>query len=97
MVRVRKQIFLGIGLVMVMGLAMYLRLWTIDYHFSSSETELLRYSLFFLAYFYLKEIMSLYQENKLEIDFHFVGVLGKLGIVQETERTSLGVLINLNF
>ncbi|XP_049407444.1 uncharacterized protein LOC125870938 [Solanum stenotomum] len=38
----RKQIFLGLGLVMVMGLAVYLRLWTIDYNFSSSETELLR-------------------------------------------------------
>ncbi|KAH0635552.1 hypothetical protein KY289_035467 [Solanum tuberosum] len=41
----RKQIFLGLGLVMVMGLAVYLRLWTIDYNFSSSETELLRCSL----------------------------------------------------
>lgn len=39
----RKQIFLGLGLVMVMGLAVYLRLWTIDYNFSSNETELLRY------------------------------------------------------
>ncbi|XP_060201559.1 uncharacterized protein LOC132630053 isoform X2 [Lycium barbarum] len=40
--RGRKQIFLGLGLVMVMGLAVYLRLWTIDYKFSSTETELLR-------------------------------------------------------
>ncbi|MCD7462465.1 hypothetical protein HAX54_048604 [Datura stramonium] len=39
----RKQIyFLGLGLFMVMGLAVYLRLWTLDYHFSASETELLR-------------------------------------------------------
>ncbi|KAF3652767.1 hypothetical protein BC332_23056 [Capsicum chinense] len=38
----RKQMFLVLGLVMVMGLAVYLRLWTIDYHFSSTETELLR-------------------------------------------------------
>ncbi|CAN4117066.1 unnamed protein product [Withania somnifera] len=38
----RKQIFMGLGLIMVMGLAVYLRLWTIDYNISSSETELLR-------------------------------------------------------
>lgn len=31
-----------LGLVMLMGIAVYLRLWTIDYRISSSETELLR-------------------------------------------------------
>ncbi|XP_009631615.1 uncharacterized protein [Nicotiana tomentosiformis] len=40
--RGRKQILVGLGLVMVMGLAVYLRLWTIDYRFSANETELLR-------------------------------------------------------
>ncbi|OIT33670.1 PREDICTED: uncharacterized protein LOC109205702 isoform X2 [Nicotiana attenuata] len=38
----RKQILVGLGLVMIMGLAVYLRLWTIDYRFSANETELLR-------------------------------------------------------
>ncbi|KAK4353304.1 hypothetical protein RND71_028822 [Anisodus tanguticus] len=38
----RKQMLVGLGVVMVMGLAVYLRLWTIDYNFSSTETQLLR-------------------------------------------------------
>ncbi|CAA2953903.1 uncharacterized protein LOC111369401 [Olea europaea var. sylvestris] len=38
----RRQILIALGLVMLMGIAVYLRLWTIDYRISSSETELLR-------------------------------------------------------
>ncbi|KAL2487456.1 hypothetical protein Adt_32212 [Abeliophyllum distichum] len=38
----RRQILIALGLVMLMGVAVYLRLWTIDYRISSSETELLR-------------------------------------------------------
>ncbi|XP_031265434.1 uncharacterized protein LOC116145398 [Pistacia vera] len=38
----RKPILLGLFLVMVMGIAIYLRLWTIDYSVSSSDNELLR-------------------------------------------------------
>ncbi|CAI9778989.1 unnamed protein product [Fraxinus pennsylvanica] len=38
----RRQILITLGLVMLMGIAVYLRLWTIDYRISSSETELLR-------------------------------------------------------
>ncbi|KAL8040444.1 hypothetical protein ABFX02_10G098000 [Erythranthe guttata] len=39
----RRQIFLFLlGLVMLMGIGVYLRLWTIDYRISSSDSELLR-------------------------------------------------------
>ncbi|KAJ0028827.1 hypothetical protein Pint_35629 [Pistacia integerrima] len=38
----RKPILLGLFVVMVMGIAIYLRLWTIDYSVSSAENELLR-------------------------------------------------------
>ncbi|VFQ78938.1 unnamed protein product [Cuscuta campestris] len=40
----RKQVVvsIGLGMSMAIGLAVYLRLWTIDYRISSDETELIR-------------------------------------------------------
>ncbi|XP_020553678.1 uncharacterized protein LOC105174294 isoform X2 [Sesamum indicum] len=38
----RRQISIALGLVMLMGIAVYFRLWTIDYRVSSNDTELLR-------------------------------------------------------
>ncbi|KAL3839655.1 hypothetical protein ACJIZ3_024246 [Penstemon smallii] len=38
----RRQIMIGLGIVMIMGIAVYFRLWTIDYRISSNETELVR-------------------------------------------------------
>ncbi|GMP50426.1 hypothetical protein CsSME_00017047 [Camellia sinensis var. sinensis] len=38
----RRTILIGLGLVMVLGIAVYLRLWVIDYRISSDEAELLR-------------------------------------------------------
>ncbi|KAK6140229.1 hypothetical protein DH2020_026027 [Rehmannia glutinosa] len=38
----RRQILIALGLVMFMGIAVYLRLWTIDYRISSNDSELLR-------------------------------------------------------
>ncbi|XP_057475987.1 uncharacterized protein LOC130763988 [Actinidia eriantha] len=40
--RVRRPILIGLALVMVMGIAVYSRLWLIDYRISSDEAELLR-------------------------------------------------------
>lgn len=37
-------VLIGLGLAMAMGLAIYLRLWTIDYRITSDETELIRYN-----------------------------------------------------
>ncbi|KAK4419207.1 hypothetical protein Salat_2333500 [Sesamum alatum] len=38
----RRQISIALGLAMLMGIAVYFRLWTIDYRVSSNDTELLR-------------------------------------------------------
>ncbi|KAL0347182.1 UNVERIFIED_CONTAM: hypothetical protein Scaly_1734200 [Sesamum calycinum] len=38
----RRQISIALGLVMLMGIGVYFRLWTIDYCVSSNDTELLR-------------------------------------------------------
>ncbi|KVH93931.1 uncharacterized protein LOC112516749 [Cynara cardunculus var. scolymus] len=38
----RRPLLIGVIIVMALGLAVYLRLWTIDYQISSSETDLLR-------------------------------------------------------
>ncbi|KAI3748407.1 hypothetical protein L6452_11450 [Arctium lappa] len=38
----RRPLLIGVVIVMAFGLAVYLRLWTIDYQISTSETELLR-------------------------------------------------------
>ncbi|GFZ11404.1 hypothetical protein Acr_22g0008020 [Actinidia rufa] len=38
----RTPILIGLALVMVMGIAVYFRLWLIDYRISSDEAELLR-------------------------------------------------------
>ncbi|KAI3472071.1 hypothetical protein Pfo_028759 [Paulownia fortunei] len=38
----RRQILIALGLVMLMGIAVYCRLWTIDYRISSNDSELLR-------------------------------------------------------
>ncbi|KAG8376565.1 hypothetical protein BUALT_Bualt09G0076600 [Buddleja alternifolia] len=41
--RAKKQrILIALGLIMFMGTAVYLRLWTIDYRISSNDTELIR-------------------------------------------------------
>ncbi|KAL6534175.1 hypothetical protein OROHE_013100 [Orobanche hederae] len=38
----RRQLLIALGIVMLIGIAVYLRLWTIDYRISSNDTELLR-------------------------------------------------------
>ncbi|GAV64676.1 hypothetical protein CFOL_v3_08194 [Cephalotus follicularis] len=38
----RKPILVGIALVMLLGIAIYLRLWTIDYSITSNEADLIR-------------------------------------------------------
>ncbi|CAN6807665.1 hypothetical protein Bca4012_002094 [Brassica carinata] len=38
----RKTILVGLALALVLGVAVYLRLWTIDYTLSSDDTERLR-------------------------------------------------------
>lgn len=40
----RKTILVGLVLALVLGVAVYLRLWTIDYTLSSDDTERLRFS-----------------------------------------------------
>lgn len=40
----RKTILVGLALALVLGVAVYLRLWTIDYTLSSDDTERLRFS-----------------------------------------------------
>ncbi|PSR92842.1 Rho-associated protein kinase [Actinidia chinensis var. chinensis] len=40
--RARRPVLIGLALVMVMGIAVYSRLWLIDYQISSDEAELLR-------------------------------------------------------
>ncbi|KAK2972129.1 hypothetical protein RJ640_007190 [Escallonia rubra] len=40
--RSRRQVLVGLALVMLLGLAVYFRLWTIDYRISSDEAELIR-------------------------------------------------------
>lgn len=46
----RKPLMIGVLVVMAMGIAVYLRLWTADYAVSSNDTELLRSQLY-LCYF----------------------------------------------
>lgn len=47
----RRPILVGLVLVMVLGCAIYFRLWTIDYTISSDETEILRFvSIFYLLF-----------------------------------------------
>ncbi|MFS7957228.1 hypothetical protein Hanom_Chr07g00663891 [Helianthus anomalus] len=38
----RRPLLIGVLIVMALGISVYLRLWTIDYQISSTETELLR-------------------------------------------------------
>nr|GMC48761.1 Rho-associated protein kinase [Ipomoea batatas] len=38
----RTVVLIGLGLAMLMGLAIYMRLWTIQYRISTDETELIR-------------------------------------------------------
>lgn len=40
----RKTILVGLVIALVLGVAVYLRLWTIDYTLSSDDTERLRFS-----------------------------------------------------
>ncbi|XP_058214123.1 uncharacterized protein LOC131325727 isoform X2 [Rhododendron vialii] len=40
--RGRSPVLIGLALVMVLGIAVYSRLWVIDYRISSNEAELLR-------------------------------------------------------
>ena len=39
----RKKILVGLAVAMFLGVAVYLRLWTIDYSFSSDDSEILRF------------------------------------------------------
>lgn len=43
MMMMRGPLLIGVVIVMVLGLAVYMKLWTIDYQISSNETELIRY------------------------------------------------------
>ncbi|KAJ6407435.1 hypothetical protein OIU84_010851 [Salix udensis] len=38
----RKKVFVGLMVAMILGFAVYFRLWTIDYAISSDDTELIR-------------------------------------------------------
>ncbi|CAK7343060.1 unnamed protein product [Dovyalis caffra] len=38
----RKKILMGLMVAMILGFAVYFRLWTIDYAISSDDTELIR-------------------------------------------------------
>ncbi|KAM7526214.1 hypothetical protein LguiA_016116 [Lonicera macranthoides] len=40
--RGRKPVLVGLAVLMLLGIAVYSRLWTIDYRLSSDETQLLR-------------------------------------------------------
>ncbi|XP_071707015.1 uncharacterized protein [Rutidosis leptorrhynchoides] len=42
MLIMRRPLLVGVVIVMVLGLSVYLKLWTIDYQISSNETELIR-------------------------------------------------------
>ncbi|KAL7612327.1 uncharacterized protein LOC111916387 [Lactuca sativa] len=42
MMMMRGPLLIGVVIVMVLGLAVYMKLWTIDYQISSNETELIR-------------------------------------------------------
>ena len=41
---------IGLGIVMLMGISVYLRLWTIDYRISSEDTDLIRWAPFFFCF-----------------------------------------------
>lgn len=45
---VRRRVLVGLALAMFLGIAIYFRLWTIDYSISSKDTEVLRFPPFFL-------------------------------------------------
>ncbi|KAB1223830.1 hypothetical protein CJ030_MR2G009183 [Morella rubra] len=40
---VRRRVLVGLALAMLFGIAIYFRLWTIDYSISSQDTEVLRF------------------------------------------------------
>lgn len=44
----RRQILKTLGFVMLLGIAVYFMLWTVDYRNSSSDAELMRYLMFSL-------------------------------------------------
>lgn len=47
----RKKILVGLAVAMFLGVAVYLRLWTIDYSFSSDDSEILRFFFPFCVFF----------------------------------------------
>lgn len=49
----RKKILVGLAVAMFLGVAVYLRLWTIDYSFSSDDSEILRFFFPFCVFFAL--------------------------------------------
>ena len=55
----RSPILVGLVLVMVLGCAIYFRLWTIDYTISSDETEILRFVSIFSLFFNSRAILFL--------------------------------------
>lgn len=55
-----KPVLIGLGLVMLMGISVYLRLWTIDYRISSEDTDLIRWVPFFYIFF-STHVVFLYQ------------------------------------
>ncbi|KAF3442823.1 hypothetical protein FNV43_RR16741 [Rhamnella rubrinervis] len=81
----RNQILLGLALVMILGIAVYLRLWTIDYTVSADDTELLRRQ-FDLAN---KEAMDESAEWRLKYDVETERAnkcLSELNMIKESSK-----------
>ncbi|XP_024923523.1 uncharacterized protein LOC107435029 isoform X4 [Ziziphus jujuba] len=81
----RNQVLLGLALVMILGIAVYLRLWTIDYTVSADDTELLRRQ-FDLAN---KEAMDESAEWRLKYDVEAeraTKCLGELNKIKESYK-----------
>lgn len=47
--RERRRILVGLAVTMFLGIAVYFRLWAIDYSVSSADAELLRFVPFFFS------------------------------------------------
>lgn len=65
----RRQIFLALGLLMLTGIAVHFRLWTIDYRHSSNDSDLLRFAQFFPPFF---AAQSWFSTRSSELDAEFM-------------------------
>ncbi|CAA0836500.1 Unknown protein [Striga hermonthica] len=82
----RRQILIALGFVMLLGIAVYLRLWTIDYRISSNDTELLRKQ-FDLAN---REAMDESAEWRRRFDFEFDKASKCLSELDEMKKSRHG-------